>query len=64
MFIKGKVYVRREIHKLYGGQEQGGISTPADHDGDVPQQEGIGVVYDQVRAESGISSLGFISRRR
>lgn len=32
MFIKGKVYVRRDIHDQFGGQEQGGISTPADHD--------------------------------
>jgi len=26
------VYLRSEIHKTVGGQEQGGISTPADHD--------------------------------
>lgn len=31
MFIKGKSYVRREIHERYGGQQQVGISTPADH---------------------------------
>ncbi len=31
MFIKGKVYVRRVIHDQFGGQEQGGISTPANH---------------------------------
>lgn len=31
MFTKGKEYRRRDIHKLYGGQEQGGISTPASH---------------------------------
>ena len=29
MFVKGKSYIRREIHQRYGGQEQGGISTPA-----------------------------------
>jgi len=31
MFIKGKSYVRREIHERYGGQQQVGISTPANH---------------------------------
>lgn len=31
MFAPGKVYRRRDIHALFGGQEQGGISTPADH---------------------------------
>lgn len=29
MFIPGQVYVRKEIHKQYGGQVQGGISTPS-----------------------------------
>jgi 5-methylcytosine-specific restriction protein A len=29
MFIQGKVYNRRELHQKYGGQRQGGISTPA-----------------------------------
>jgi len=29
MFIKGKTYIRREIHNNYGGQQQSGISTPA-----------------------------------
>jgi len=29
MFIPGKVYRRRELHERYGGQEQGGISTPS-----------------------------------
>ncbi|WP_054636942.1 hypothetical protein [Thalassobacillus sp. C254] len=28
-FIKGKRYKRRDIHQLYKGQEQGGISTPS-----------------------------------
>lgn len=33
MFEKGKVYNRREdLHAVYGGQMQGGISTPADQD--------------------------------
>lgn len=31
MFIKGKSYIRREIHHQYGGQQQTGISTPADY---------------------------------
>lgn len=29
MFIQGQIYCRRDIHKAYGGQWQGGISTPA-----------------------------------
>ena len=28
-FNKGRLYRRREIHKKYGGQIQGGISTPS-----------------------------------
>ncbi|MFN2302634.1 MAG: HNH endonuclease [Anaerolineales bacterium] len=31
MFIKGKSYSRRDIHARYGGQQQVGISTPANH---------------------------------
>jgi 5-methylcytosine-specific restriction protein A len=32
MFEVGKIYNRRdEIHKVYGGQQQRGISTPANH---------------------------------
>ena len=32
MFQVGKVYNRRkELHDVYGGQEQGGISTPSAH---------------------------------
>ncbi len=31
MFVTGHLYQRSEIHRRYGGQEQGGISTPADH---------------------------------
>jgi 5-methylcytosine-specific restriction protein A len=32
MFTPGKVYNRqRDIHRPYGGQEQGGISTPSNH---------------------------------
>lgn len=27
-FIPGKIYIRRVIHEQYGGQRQGGISTP------------------------------------
>jgi 5-methylcytosine-specific restriction enzyme A len=32
MFVRGQVYHRRsDIHARYGGQEQGGISTPRNH---------------------------------
>ena len=31
MFDKGQVYKRSDLHKQYGGQEQGGISTPSQH---------------------------------
>jgi 5-methylcytosine-specific restriction protein A len=29
MFIQGQIYRRRDLHKEFGGQQQGGISTPA-----------------------------------
>lgn len=31
MFKIGQIYRRRELHQEYGGQEQGGISTPANN---------------------------------
>ena len=31
MFSIGKIYKRTDLHKLYKGQTQGGISTPANH---------------------------------
>jgi 5-methylcytosine-specific restriction enzyme A len=31
MFVKGEKYKCRDIHAKYGGQQQGGISTPAKH---------------------------------
>jgi hypothetical protein len=31
MFEVGKSYMRRQLHDKYGGQRQGGISTPAKH---------------------------------
>ena len=31
MFNQGETYIRQEIHDKYGGQRQGGISTPAKH---------------------------------
>jgi len=31
VFIVGEVYKRTELHEKYGGQRQGGISTPANH---------------------------------
>jgi len=46
MFIQGQTYTRRNLHKLYGGQQQGGISTPSGHNfimlftGDQGQQYG------------------------
>lgn len=30
MFVQGRIYRRRGLHDTYGGQWQGGISTPAD----------------------------------
>ncbi|HOC44119.1 MAG TPA: HNH endonuclease signature motif containing protein [Thermoanaerobaculales bacterium] len=30
-FVPGRLYNRRELHDEYGGQRQGGISTPANH---------------------------------
>lgn len=30
-FVQGKLYRRSDLHKLYGGQRQGGISTPSKH---------------------------------
>ena len=29
-FVVGEIYRRRDIHNAYGGQMQGGISTPRD----------------------------------
>jgi 5-methylcytosine-specific restriction protein A len=31
MFEPERIYKRRELHDQYGGQRQGGISTPASH---------------------------------
>ena len=31
MFVPGEVYKRRELHQRYGGQQQGGISSPKDY---------------------------------
>jgi 5-methylcytosine-specific restriction protein A len=31
MFVVGQEYRRRDLHVKYGGQQQGGISTPSDH---------------------------------
>lgn len=30
-FVVGKIYRRRSLHEEYGGQQQGGISTPSGH---------------------------------
>lgn len=46
LFVPGQVYRRRDLHSRYGGQQQGGISTPSRHNlillftGDVGQQHG------------------------
>jgi 5-methylcytosine-specific restriction enzyme A len=31
MFVQGQTYVRQDLHRQYGGQGQGGISTPSRH---------------------------------
>jgi hypothetical protein len=31
LFVPGQTYRRRDLHAQYGGQQQGGISTPAHH---------------------------------
>jgi len=31
LFTIGQSYIRREIHSKFGGQAQGGISTPANY---------------------------------
>jgi 5-methylcytosine-specific restriction protein A len=31
LFVQGHVYKRSDLHARYGGQAQGGISTPAHH---------------------------------
>lgn len=31
VFLRGRLYSRTDIHKVYGGQRQSGISTPSDH---------------------------------
>jgi 5-methylcytosine-specific restriction protein A len=29
MFVPGQIYRRRDLHHQFGGQQQGGISTPS-----------------------------------
>jgi len=31
MFVQGELYWRRDLHRQFGGQQQGGISTPKQH---------------------------------
>jgi 5-methylcytosine-specific restriction protein A len=31
MFEQGRIYRRRDLHERFGGQRQGGISTPKEH---------------------------------
>ena len=46
MFVQGRTYRRRDLHKTHGGQRQGGISTPAGQSfilifiGDIGEQYG------------------------
>src|SRR5450631_3343670 len=54
LFVPGQVYRRRDLHDRYGGQQQGGISTPSRHNiiflftGDAGQQHGY---HDQWSAD-------------
>ena len=54
LFVPGQVYRRRDLHDHYGGQQQGGISTPSRHNliflftGDAGQQHGY---HDQWSAD-------------
>ncbi|MFC2063439.1 HNH endonuclease [Chloroflexota bacterium] len=32
LFVQGQIYIRRDLHDSYAGQQQGGISTPSEHD--------------------------------
>jgi 5-methylcytosine-specific restriction protein A len=52
MFVQGQVYRRKALHDDYGGQRQGGISTPAQHplvfifSGDSGQQYGYADTWE------------------
>lgn len=53
-FVKDRIYVRRELHDQFGGQRQGGISTPRNHPmiflftGQSGEEHGYG--YDEQRS--------------
>lgn len=56
MFVPGQIIRRRELHAKYGGQEQGGISTPAKYPFIMlfTAPSGISHGYDDGWTESGI----------
>lgn len=66
MFLPNKTYKRKELHVKYGGQKQGGISTPAKHNfimlftGDQGQQYGYHdeLVSDNIYMYTGEGQIG------
>jgi 5-methylcytosine-specific restriction enzyme A len=54
LFVPDQVYRRRDLHKQWGGQQRGGISTPSQHNliflftGEAGQQHGY---RDELSAE-------------
>lgn len=56
MFVPGQIIRRRDLHSTYGGQEQGGISTPANHPYIMlfTGQSGLSHGYEDGWTESGI----------
>jgi 5-methylcytosine-specific restriction enzyme A len=55
MFELGKVYRRKELHARFGGQEQGGIVTPAKHPLIflITGEAGLGYGYNDERRDDG-----------
>lgn len=56
MFVHGQIIRRRDLHAMYGGQEQGGISTPTSHPFIMlfTGQSGLSHGYEDGWTESGI----------
>lgn len=56
MFVPGQIIRRRDLHSKYGGQEQGGISTPAHHSFIMlfTGESGLSHGYEDGWTESGI----------
>ena len=69
MFVPNEIYKRRDVHELYGGQRQGGISTPSGQPfimlftGDQGQQYGYqaGWSEDRVYLYTGVGKRGDMS---